>query len=211
MAQVGDPKQKTPPGRRREESERRRQRILEAAREGFGEVGFAKATVDSIASRAGVSNGLLYQFFRNKEHLFEVVADELLRDWARAISLRDRPEPANARAALEAMFRASVDFARANPLLPKLLSEDAQLELERFRLRGADRVEPHRRLVAGILERGVAAGEFRADLDVAATADVVCQLQSDYANRAYRRDPLHPATPALIDAAIALIANGLEA
>ena len=197
-------------GRRREESERRRQRILEAARAGFGQLGFAKATVDSIASEAGVSNGLLYQFFRNKEHLFEVVIGELLRDWARAISLRDEPEPATASEALEAMFRASVEFARANPLLPKLLSEDAQLQLERFRLRGKDRVEPHRELVAGILERGVAAGEFHADLDIPAAADVVCQLQSDYANRAYRRDPLHPATPALIDAAIRLVARGLR-
>jgi AcrR family transcriptional regulator len=197
-------------GRRQEQSEQRRQRILEAARQGFGRVGFAKATVDSIASEAGVSNGLLYQFFRNKEHLFEVVIGELLRDWARAISLRDEPEPATASAALEATFRASVEFARANPLLPKLLSEDAQLQLERFRLVGKDRVEPHRALVARILERGVAAGEFRADLDVPALADVICQLQSDYANRAYRRDPLHPATPALIDAAIRLIATGLK-
>jgi AcrR family transcriptional regulator len=139
-----------------------------------------------------------------------VVIEELLRDWARAISLRDRPEPATASEALEAMFRASVEFARANPLLPKLLSEDAQLQLERFRLVGKDRVEPHRELVAGILERGVAAGEFRADLDVSSAADVVCQLQSDYANRAYRRDPLHPATPAVIDAAIRLIAMGLR-
>lgn len=211
VMQAFDSKAKPRAGRRQEESERRRQRILEAAREGFGELGFAKATVDSIASEAGVSNGLLYQFFRNKEHLFEVVIGELLRDWARAISLRDRPEPASASDALEAMFRALVEFARANPLLPKLLSDDAQLQLERFRLVGKDRVEPHRELVAGILERGVAAGEFRADLDVAAAADVVCQLQSDYANRAYRRDPLHPATPAVIDAAIRLIATGLRA
>ncbi|MDH3685845.1 MAG: TetR/AcrR family transcriptional regulator [Myxococcales bacterium] len=206
------PEMTTKPGRNRRhaESEKRRQRILEAARQGFGQLGFAKATVDSIASEAGVSNGLLYQFFRNKEHLFEVVIGELLRDWARAISLRDQPEPATAGEALEATFRASVEFARANPLLPKLLSEDAQLQLERFRLVGKDRVEPHRQWVAGILERGVAAGEFRADLDVPALADVICQLQSDYANRAYRRDPLHPATRDLIDAAIRLIAAGLR-
>jgi AcrR family transcriptional regulator len=208
--QPADPEAKPRQGLRRQESERRRQRVLEAARDGFGRLGFAKATVDSIASEAGVSNGLLYQFFRNKEHLFEVVIEQLLRDWARAISLRDRPEPASAAEALEAMFRASVEFARANPLLPKLLSEDAQLQLERFRLRGKDRVDPHRQLVAGILRRGIEAGEFRADLDVPAVADIICQLQSDYANRAYRRDPLHPSTPALIDAAIRLIGDGLE-
>ena len=60
-------------GRRREESARRRQSILEAARRCFGRDGYAGATVALIAEEAGVSNGLLYQFFRNKDHLLEVV------------------------------------------------------------------------------------------------------------------------------------------
>src|SRR5262245_2910590 len=66
-------------------SEQRRRRILEAARACFGEAGFAGATVGTIADRAGVSNGLLYQFFRGKEHLFEVVLREIIDDWVRAL------------------------------------------------------------------------------------------------------------------------------
>ena len=65
-------------GRRQLESERKRQCVLESARRCFGELGFAGATVAAIAADAGVSNGLLYQFFRNKEHLFEVVSVERL-------------------------------------------------------------------------------------------------------------------------------------
>ena len=71
-------------GRRQEQSQRRRERILEAARACFGEHGFAGATVEAIASDAGVSNGLLYQFFRGKADLFQVVVSEVIRDWARA-------------------------------------------------------------------------------------------------------------------------------
>lgn len=199
-----------PSGLRRRNSEGRRRRILEAARGCFGRLGFAGATVETIAREAGVSNGLLYQFFRGKEHLFEVVLEQLVRDWARALSLRDLPGPRSAAESLEAMFRASVAFAESNPLLPKLLLEDAQLQLRRFRLRSADRVEPHRALVAGILREGVAAGEFRADLDVPLAADVVCQLQVDYSNRAYRRDPHHPVSPALIDTAIRMMLDALR-
>ena len=76
-------------GTRRLASVLRRRRILDAARDCFGEVGFASATVAAIAERAGVSNGLLYQFFRNKEHLFEVVLEEVIRDWVRAMLPRE--------------------------------------------------------------------------------------------------------------------------
>jgi AcrR family transcriptional regulator len=196
-------------GLRQSESGRRRQAILAAARGCFGRLGFAGATVETIAGEAGVSNGLLYQFFRNKEHLFEIVLGEVVRDWARAMAAGER-EPSAARA-LEVMFRNSFEFARGNPLLTALLSGDAQLQLERFRLRSADRVQPHRELVARVLRRGIEAGEFQADLDVPRAADVICQLQSDYSTRAYRRDALYPADPALIEVAIRFVLDAVRA
>ena len=111
----GEPGDGAARGVRRLESERRRARILEAARGCFGRLGFTGATVEAIAGEAGVSNGLLYQFFRSKEHLLGVVLEELVRDWARALAAGER-EP-SATAALEAVFRGAVDFARGNPLL----------------------------------------------------------------------------------------------
>jgi len=198
-----------PAPHRQEASERRRQKILEAARACFGESGFAGATVGRIAERAGVSNGLLYRFFRNKTHLFEVVLDEVIRDWVREMVPRDPAEPAAD--ALEGMFRRSVRFCRENPLLPALLSDEPTLQLARIGGASRDRVQPHRELVAGILERGVREGEFRSGLDVAAVADVICQLQSVYSGRAYRRDPAFPDDPAIIDAVVALVRDALRA
>ncbi len=192
------------PGRQ-ELSERRRQRILEAARACFGEAGFAGATIGRIAERAGVSNGLLYRHFRNKEHLFEVVLSAIIRDWVRAMVPSGEDEPAGD--ALEGMFRRSVAFCRDHPLLPALLRGDRELQLTRIGSASRDRVQPHRDLVASILRRGIAAGELRGDLDVPSVADVICQLQSDYSARAYRRDPAFPDTPAIIDAAVAMIRN----
>lgn len=195
-------------GRRRRDSERRRSRILEAARACFGEGGYAGTTVAAIAERAGVSNGLLYQFFESKEHLLQIVLEEVVRDWVRAMVPRDARAETAAQT-LEGMFRRSVEFCRGNPLLPALLSGDRTLQLERIRLAGADRVQPHRNLVASILRRGIDAGEFRADLDVPSVADIICQLQADYSGRAYRRDPSHPVTAQLIDAAVGFIRDAV--
>jgi len=192
-------------GRRQEESEQRRQRILESARRCFGQQGYAGATVAVIAEQAGVSNGLLYQFFSSKKHLFEVVLRELVGDWVRAMVPRN-PAQESAAAALEGMFRRSVEFCRSHPLLPALMSADPALQLERLKVAAKDRVEPHRELVAGIL-----AGEFRGDLDVTSVADLICQIHADYSRRAYANDPMFPADPALIDAAVRFIHDAVRA
>jgi AcrR family transcriptional regulator len=161
-------------GRRQAESERKRERILEAAQACLGELGYARATVTEIARRAGVSNGLLYQFFRNKEDLVERVLEETLRDWVREMVPR---EDESAPDALEGMFRRSVEFCRTHPLLPAFLRDDPELQLARL----------------------------QSDIDVQATADVVCQLQSDYSGRAYRNDARFPDDPRIIDAVVDLI------
>ena len=195
---------------RRAESEHRRRRILSAARDCFGESGYAGSTIAAIARRAGVSNGLLYQFFDNKEQLLRVVLEQVIRDWVRAMVARDSAG-ATASEALEAMLRRSVEFCRSNPLLPALLSRDRALQLQRIQLASSDRVQPHRRLIASLLRRGVASGEFRPDLDIESVADIICQLHADYSGRAYRREPNFPDTPELIDAAVRFIQNAVRA
>lgn len=211
VPEITEQNSSVPAGRRREESERRRRSILDAARACFGELGYARATVAAIAERAGVSNGLLYQFFRNKEHLLEVVLEEVIRDWVRAMVPREGAREHAAAAALEGMFRRSVEFCRNNPLLPALLSRDRALQLQRIQLAGGDRVQAHRDLVASILHEGIASGEFRSDLDVPAVADVICQLQADYSGRAYRHDPEYPDSPELIDAAVRFVHDAVRA
>ena len=196
--------------RRQDQSQLRRSRILEAARACFGRDGYAGATVARIAREAGVSNGLLYQFFRNKEQLFGVVLKQVVRDWVRAMVPRSDSTETPAQA-LEGMFRRSVDFCRSTPLLPALLSRDPALQLQRIQMASAERIEPHRELVASILQAGVTSGEFRSDLDVHSAADLICQLQSDYSRRAYADDPRFPLTPALIEAAVHFIHDAVRA
>src|ERR1043165_915670 len=54
-------------------SEDRPREICEAALEVFAEKGFAAARLDEIASRAGVSKGTLYLYFKDKQELFRAV------------------------------------------------------------------------------------------------------------------------------------------
>jgi AcrR family transcriptional regulator len=210
---VSAPQHRGPPppqGHRREASERRRRSILDAARTCFGRDGYAGATVARIAEEAGVSNGLLYQFFRNKDELLAVVLKEVVRDWVRTLVPREheREQPA---LALEQMFRRSIEFCRTNPLLPALLSSDPSLQLQRMSVATQGRLEAYRELIASILERGIEQGEFQADLDVVPVADLISQLTSDYSRRAYVPDPDFPVTPRIVDAAVRLILDAVRA
>lgn len=48
----------------------RRQQILQAAVEVFGRSNFEDASISEIARRAGVAEGTIYQYFKNKQDLF---------------------------------------------------------------------------------------------------------------------------------------------
>jgi AcrR family transcriptional regulator len=53
----------------------KRRQLLEAALAEFAAYGVAGARVDRLAKRAGISAGLVYSFYENKEGLFEAVYD----------------------------------------------------------------------------------------------------------------------------------------
>jgi len=197
-----------PSASRRAASEEKRRRILEGARVCFGRDGYAGATVARIAAEAGVSNGLLYQFFRNKDHLFAVVLEEVMRDWVRAMVPRDAESSATEK--LDGMLRRSVEFCRTTPLLPALLSRDRALQLQRIAGAIPSRVDAHRELVASILDEGIARGELQPDLDVHGTADAICVLQAEYSGRAYTDDPRFPDDPAIIDAVARMIQDAVR-
>src|SRR5512143_3164645 len=59
----------------------KRKRILEAAIRTFGQRGFHEARVAEIASAAGVAEGTVYLYFKNKEDLLGVVFEEKMEEF----------------------------------------------------------------------------------------------------------------------------------
>ena len=58
----------------------KRQRILQAAVQAFSEKGYAKATIAEIAHKAGVADGTVYEYFKNKEDVLVSIAEERFRE-----------------------------------------------------------------------------------------------------------------------------------
>lgn len=56
--------------------EEKRALIMEVALELFAEEGFHSTSISKIASKAGISKGLLYNYFDSKEDLIKVIVEE---------------------------------------------------------------------------------------------------------------------------------------
>ena len=63
----------------KEDAEKTRQAVLESALDIFAEKGYAKATFDEIAARAGFTKGAIYWYFRNKADLVAALIMEYVQ------------------------------------------------------------------------------------------------------------------------------------
>lgn len=142
----------------------RPQEILEAALAVFTEKGFAKARMEDIAEAAGVTKGTIYLYFAHKE----AVLEGLIQD---AIGTRiDVVEAALAGSALPASELIRLVMAVPAEILS---SDDPRIAIPMIVLKEAgnfpDLALFYRRavidrglsLLAGLIARGIAAGEFR--------------------------------------------------
>ncbi len=58
----------------------RRQQIMEAALELFAHEGYSHCTIAMLASHAGISKGLMYNYFKNKEELLSAIITDGLEE-----------------------------------------------------------------------------------------------------------------------------------
>jgi TetR/AcrR family transcriptional regulator, fatty acid metabolism regulator protein len=65
----------------------RRESIIQAAIEVFSKKDFKTASISEIAQKAGVANGTIYQYFRNKEDLFFSIPVEKTNEFRSQLEL----------------------------------------------------------------------------------------------------------------------------
>src|SRR6476660_10221277 len=66
--------------------ERTLRKILDAAREEFGERGFSDSSIVGITQRAGVALGTFYTYFDSKEELFQALVRDMSAQVAETVA-----------------------------------------------------------------------------------------------------------------------------
>lgn len=160
---------------REAKKEDKRRRIRAAASELFRAVGYDATTTRAIAARAGIATGTLFLYARDKDEVLAMVfGDDVVRALERADASRPKRLKFVAGVAhrlhdLYALYGGTPDLAlRYVRRIPTLVdAERAAHEGRNARIVAALRDE---------VERGVASGELRADLDVELAVDALFAL-----------------------------------
>lgn len=143
-----------------------KRRILEAALKEFSDKGRDGARIEAIAQRASVSKPMLYNYFGDKEGLYEAALREAyvqIREGERELQIADMaPEDA-----VRELVRFTLDHFVSKPWFIRMLNTE-NLEGGTAVRSIADAAEIQSPLISQVrdmLRRGVAAGVFRGGVD----------------------------------------------
>jgi AcrR family transcriptional regulator len=142
----------------RADSLRNRERLLEAAKAGFTEVG-PEVSLEEIARRAGVGIGTLYRHFPTRDAVVEAVYRREVEQLAEAAGrLSETLPPAQA---LHAWMRLFIDYIATKKVVAPALSVMVGGTSELYAATGMRFTE----VITALVSRGVVAGEIRADAE----------------------------------------------
>jgi AcrR family transcriptional regulator len=137
--------------------------ILDAAVAVFAEKGFAAARMDDIARKAGVTKGTIYLYFQGKEDVFKSLVRESISPTIAANTAIAKQFEGPSRDLVRLVLTAVSSFLANTDrvVLPKIIISEAGNFPELARFYREEVVDRGLALLTGIVERGIARGEFR--------------------------------------------------
>ncbi|WKN61277.1 TetR/AcrR family transcriptional regulator (plasmid) [Rhodococcus opacus] len=143
--------------------------VLDATRELLAENGFGNLTVEGVAARSGVAKTTIYRRYRSKNDLALAVLLDMVDEvstqpyradtWSELVTLVDRTVELMCTSLMGLVMKGLVSEVAADPELARVYR---------------DQVVSHRLAdVSALVERGIARGELRADLDPEMVTDLL--------------------------------------
>ena len=168
------------------DSERTRERLLQAASREIYRSGFQSASLDTILDVAGVTKGALYYHFDSKEALGHAVVDEVIAPdvrgkWVRP--LQSGKEPIDALIGAVQELSVQPEAVRGGCPLLNLAQEMSPLDAG-FRQRLATIFRNWQDGVAAALRDGQNHGKVRRDLEPAQAAGLLIAMVEGYGSLA---------------------------
>ena len=111
----------------KERQDRSKEEIYQAALEEFGTLGYDKVTMERICGNHGISKGMMYHYYSNKDELFLLCAERTFSDLKAHVE-RDAGEPSgqNILEDIKSFFMIRESYFQLHPR-QKVVFEDAML------------------------------------------------------------------------------------
>ncbi len=103
-------------------------RILDSALELFSSHGYEYTSMSQIAKHAGISKGLIYNYFESKENMLHALVENLQKEEGKFMDVFEMENP---REVLEELFRLYFQEVRRNSRIWKMITARS-LQLDKF-------------------------------------------------------------------------------
>ena len=150
-------------------SSARRAQIVEAAIETVAEVGYANASLSRIAVQLGISKGVISYHFAGKDDLIVEIVSQVLQQARGSMKPRIEAQTTGPEM-LRAYIESNLEFMRDNPNQISALVEIIRATIAGAKSPFSGNPDGAVHILAELLTRFQAAGDFRADFDPNAMA-----------------------------------------
>lgn len=161
--QVQENKKLSPPGRIK---------IMKAISELMKEKDFHSITTSEIAATAGVTEGLIYKYFKDKKDLLYQVLNDLFQTFHDHIVSKIEASQSSIDK-LSIIIKTSLKTYTQNRVLAKILLLEVRNSPNYFESEAYEMVKMYSRTILDIINQGMEAGEIRSDINPHALRQVL--------------------------------------
>ncbi len=143
----------------------KKQQIIQAATEVFGNSNFQNAAISEIAQKANVAEGTLYQYFKNKEDLFFSIPAEKTDEFCDEFDLHLQGIN-DTFGKIRKLIWYYLYFFKTNPGYARSLMLEMRVSKSFIRSKTYDRIKVFTDKVLEIIKEGQEEGRIRKDVDI---------------------------------------------
>ncbi len=125
---------------------------------------FDSITISEIALQAGVTEGLIYKYFKDKKELLYKILEEHFQVFQKKIDKTIKNKP-DAIKKLEVIINTSLESWTKSKVFAKILLLEVRSYPDYYKSRAYELIKVYAKTVATIIEQGVAAGDIKKETD----------------------------------------------
>lgn len=141
-----------------------RTKIIEALTHLMWTKDFHSVTTAEIAEKAGVTEGLIYKYFKSKKDLLYQVLNDLFAQFNKTI-LKRIGSKASALEKLEIIISSSIEYYAANRVFARILLLEVRNSQDYFNSEAYVTAKAYARNILEIIHEGIAKEEIKSDID----------------------------------------------
>ena len=141
----------------------KRARILKAAVKVFAQRGFYNAKVSQIAKHAGIADGTIYLYFKNKDEILISIFEEEMAKFIFKVRKKIESEP-GIKGKLRIFVKTHLNFVKKNPKLAQVFQLELRQSNKFIKEYAGSKLKEYLNVAGDIFEEGQRQGIIRKDI-----------------------------------------------